>query len=588
MEYFRRIFFPQPKDMPTNFLFAGYSPFKPQAPQVNLAAVESHKKAVLHALTRHLYTTDIEFILNERKRSVVTEESVLHDFFTGDVPYHKVIKDVHYYCALGQTYTAFQPPRKCRPVHLLDVEHHYPHKASSNAEAPFSTEPFFRKQLRDPTYIERNLPPQTDPRPSFGHMKPIIFDWSRRFIHEIKNGAPFDKHLYYILLHSKTALIDTDDPNKLRSISGFPRPQNLAYIMLFWSYTAYLKRSVGKTPLLWGYETITGGWFKLNNELFNSHVRGSIVTLDKSRFDKYYSFQIQDDIDTMIRTFLDFDHGYIPTKEYPNTDTTWSSSKSHRIELLYQWLCFSFRKCPTVLFNGEKYTRLHSGMPSGVYVTQLYDTIHFHITNYTILFAMHFSASQIVLHKGEGDDIIFKLSVLIQPNEHEDFLTTYAHLDRTYFGSEIRPKKCEIKNNPNDVQVLGYRNNHGLPTRDPLELLAQMYHTKMSTPTPSKTMATAVGIAYALMQVRPTPENKTRHSAYLVCKDIYEYYQSQGYTPDERAFNMTFYQDVHSGISVPFDTFPTTSDIEQNLMNFSYAAPKTMSRYWPDWFLDDY
>jgi len=568
----------------TNFYFAGYSPFKPSSPHVNPHAVEAHKRTILHAMCSHLYTTEIEFILSQRTRSTVTEQSILADFFHGDLPYHKVHKDVHYYCALGQAYTAFSPPHKCRPVHILDVEHHYPHRTASNAEAPFSTEPFFLRQLRDPTYRERNLLPNTDPRPSFGNMKAIIFDWTRRIHHELKNGAPFHRYLYYILLHTKTALIDTHDPNKLRSISGYPRPQNIAYIMFYWSYLAHLKRAVGQTPFLWGYETIIGGWFKLNDELFRSHIRGSIVTLDKSRFDKYYAFEIQDDIDLMTRSFLDLDNGYMPTQEYPETDTTWNPLKAQRLENLLSWLNHSFRNTPTVLFDGRKYCRRWFGMPSGCYLTQYYDTVHFYITNYTVLFAMNFRNNQILLHKGEGDDIIFKLSVLIPPNEHSDFLTLYADIDRTRFGSETRPSKCEVHNDPQDVQVLGYRNNHGLPYRDHLELLAQLYHTKMSTPTPPKTMATALGIGYALIMVK----EKRHEAALLVCKDVFEYYAQQGFTPDERTFRLTFYQDVLSGIPMPTQTFPTSHEIRQSLMNYSYDPPPTMSAFWPNWFLSEF
>jgi hypothetical protein len=553
---------------------------------VNPIAVEMHKKTILYAMTRNLYTHEIEIILNERKRSVTTEEFISFDFFSGDIPHHQIIKDTHYYDALSHAYKSFSPPELCRPVHILDVEHHYPHKTDSNAEAPFSTEPFFIRQLRDPIYRERHNLIGTDPRPSFGSMKNIIFDWSRRIHHLIKDNAPFEQYLYYILLHSKTALIDFEDPNKLRSISGFPRPQNIAYIMFLWSYMAHLKRNVGRTPLLWGYETITGGWFKLNAELFNSHIRGSIVTLDKSRFDKYYSFEIQDDIDMMIRSFLNFGEGYIPTQEYPNTDDTWSTHKAQRLQNLWKWLCYSFRQAPTVLFNGQKYRRRWFGMPSGVYTTQLYDTIHFFITNHSVLFSMGITLNQIVLHKGEGDDIIFKLSLLIQPNEHEQFLHTYAETDRTKFGSEIRPEKCEVKNSPQDVHVLGYRNNHGLPYRDPIELLAQLYHTKMATPTPEKTMATCIGIAYALMQFdKPT---SIRNRAYEVCKDGYNYYRDQGYSPDARTFALTFYHDVTIESEIDITEFPSQHKIQQSLMNYSYEPPPSMKRFWPSWFKSEF
>jgi len=564
----------------TNFKPDGTSFFRPQPPRPNPHAVEAHKKVLLFSMAQHLYTHEIEFILTQRTRSQVTEESILTDFFFGDLPYHKVKKDAYYVHALECTYRAFAPPHKCRPVHLLDVQHHYPHKTSSNAEAPFSTEPFFLAQLNSPIYRERHSLEHTQPRPSFGNMKDIVFDWSRRIIHEIKDGASFERYLYYILLHTKTALIDSTDPNKLRSISGYPRPQNLAYIMLLWSYMAHLKRHPGTTPLLWGYETITGGWLRLNNELMLNHIRGSIITLDKSRFDKYFSFEIQDDIDIMIRSFLDFSNGYIPTIEYPETDKTWNQAKAQRLQNLWTWLCYSFRQCPTVIYDGRKFRRRWFGMPSGCYPTQLYDTIHFYITDLTVLFVMGFRTNHIIHSKGEGDDKLTMLSVIIQPNEHQAFLSSYADIDRQYFGSETRPEKCEMHNTPQNVQVLGYRNNHGIPERDHLELLAQLYHTKSTSPTPSKTMAACVGIAYALMH----PDKPHLLRAYHVCKSTFDYYASQGYTPDERSFYMTFYQDVTFSTEIDFRIFPTPNQIRHNLLNNSYVPPHTMKRFWPDWF----
>jgi len=580
MEFFQSLFknlLPRPQ---TNFEYIGLSPYKPRSPTVNETGIENHKRTVLNAMCSHLYTREIEYIVNSLTRSVITTRSVEEDFFHGDITCHNVIKDEHYAHALRITEANFRPPKKCRPVHLLDVEHHYPHRNTSNAEAPFSTEDFFIKQLHDPVYRERHPHVPENARPSFGNMRDIIFDWTRRIHHEIKDGAPHTSHTYYILMHTKTAIIDIKDPNKLRTIWGFPRPQNLAYIMFLWPLMAHYKRSIGQTPLLWGYETISGGWFKLNDELHRSHLRSTIVTLDKSRFDKYYSFRIQDDIDTMIRSYLDFDNGYMPTQEYASTHRTWSEAKSLRLERLWLWLKYSFRYSPIVLPDGRMYRRRWYGMPSGVYPTQLYDTIHFHITNYTVLFKMDFLESQILLYKGEGDDVIFKLGVFIQPNEHQAFLDKFSLIDKEYFNSSIRPEKSEVQNNPYRAQVLGYRNYHGLPYREPLDLLAQLYHTKATSPKPSKTMATAIGIAYASMGHDPR--------VYSICKDIYEYYAAQGYTPDERTFRMTFYQDVLSDIQFDKLNFPSARDIQQSLMNSSYEPPQTMRRFWPDWFISDF
>jgi len=473
----------------------------------------------------------------------------------------------------------FKPPLKYRPVHLLDIEHHYPHENSSNAEAPFSTEEFFWRQMLTPTYYERHLKDKklTNPRRSFGNMKPIIFDWTRRMLHEIKdNTVSYHAYMYYILLHNKTAIINKDDPNKLRTISGFPRPANLAFIMFYWPLFAHYKRNPGLTPLLWGYETQKGGMLRLNYELFREYARSTIVTLDKSRFDKYYMFEVQDDIDNMCYNWIDFNHGYIPTKEYPHTDTTWNDNKADRLRRLFWWTAFCFRNAPTVLFDGRQFRRKWFGMPSGVYTTQFFDTLHFGITNATTLFVMGFTPQQIVVYKGEGDDIIFKLAVLIPPNVHDTFLQEYQRIDDEYFGSIIRPEKCKATNHIDGWESLGYTNHRGIPLRDTVNLMAQFYHTKMTNPTPSKTMATALGIATASLAID--------RRVYNVCKEVYTYYESQGVTPNSDTYRRTLWTgDPTEHIKMP-KTFPSIPEIQANVWNFSYSAPPTMALTWPSWF----
>jgi len=311
----------------------------------------------------------------------------------------------------------------------------------------------------------------------------------------------------------------------------------------------------------------------------------TIVTLDKSRFDKYFLFQISDDIDDIFKSWIDFDHGYMPTTEYHQTHENWSTHKSDRLRRLFHWLRFSFKNCPTVIYDGRAYRRQFAGMPSGVYVTQLYDTFYFGITNAATLFTMGFHESDIILYKGEGDDIIFQLGLFIPPNEHSSFLELYAYTDNQMFGSITKPESCAVTHSPNGTTVLGYTNVNGLPHRSKVDLLAQLYHTKAVNPTPSKTMAIAVGIAYASMGIY---DDQT-HDVYNVCKDIFLYYQKQGYSPDEQAFQNTLYLDVIAGTDIDYQHFPSIPEIQKNLLNFDYSAPATMHRFYNrDWFQSDF
>jgi len=572
---------------PSNFEHYGHTDAQlPNPPTINPIAIENHKATCLRAFSQFLYPHQIEYILLHKRRSIASKTTTLDDLFLGNIPEHKVIKDEHYEHALAYITELFRPPRRFRPVHFLDVQHHYPHRWSSNAEPPFSTEKFFYEQMNNPVFRQRHPHLPLNPRRSLANMKDIVFDWSRRWIHQIKDGDNPLNHIHYILLHSKTALIDADDPDKIRTVWGFPRMPNLAYIMFLWPYMAWMKRNPGSTPILWGYETLLGGMFRINAELFQSHIHSSTLTMDKSRFDKFYRFSIQNDIDQMLLSFMDLEHGYIPTQEYPHTDTNWiKDNKPQRLLKLWDFLCFAFRFTPIALYDGTLIRRTHSGMPSGVYVTQLDDTIYFGITNATTLFAMGFKQTDILYYKGEGDDIIYKLAVLIPPNEHQTFLDKYSEIDSRYFGSLMRPEKSKVFNTPQGVEVLGYTNNHGMPERDLLDLLAQMYHTKMTKPTPSKSMATSIGIYYATMGCGPKYLHNQVRS---VCLDIYNYYLSQGYAPDEKTFHSTLYLDVHTSTTITAERFPSKQEILRHLMDFSYNEPETMKRFWPDWFLDTF
>jgi len=565
----------------TNFEIVGSSAIRSVPPLPNLWNIENHKKVVLHAMTRFLPTLSIEYVLQQKLRSTSDPESIQLDLWTGDIPFTYVNKDQDYQRALTFVSTRFSPPQQYRPVHITDVEHLYPHNNASNAEAPFSTHSFFTDQLNSQKYREiRNLP--ENPKPSFGNMKSIIFDWTRRWFHEIKDGsASFDKYLYFIQLHTKTALINLGDPNKLRSVWGFPRPANIAHIMFYWPLFAFYKRHPGYSPLLWGYETQLGGMFRLNYELLRNHFRASIITLDKSRFDKYYLFQIQDDIDNLVESWINFDYGYMPTNPYDHTHIGWNSHKASRLRKLFKWTCYAFRNAPIIDFDGHIIKRKFAGMPSGIYTTQFGDTLHYGITNATVLFKMNFSESDILLYKGEGDDILLQLAIFIPPPEHTTFLNTYATIDNQLFGSTIRPEKCEVHNSPKSFESLGYRNNNGIPSRDPLDLLAQFYHTKQSQPTPARTMAMALGFAQASLG--------SNAPVYNICKDIYEYLLSEGHSPSEESYRRSLWTgSPHDTMLNMPKTFPTRLDLQSSILKFTNSEPESMKTFWPEQFLSEF
>jgi hypothetical protein len=563
----------------TNLELISTAYFKPRAPMPNPIYIAAFQKTALHAMSTYLYDYEIDHILNDYRRTTFDEESIERDFFSGDIEQFKVIKDDVYYRALERTRIAFAPPQKYRPVHLLDIQHHYPLKPNTNAERPFSTDPFFLRQLNDPGYRERHSPPLPEnPRPSTGNMKNIIFDYVREWLHEIKNAAvPYDRYLFSALLHSKSALVESNDPNKIRTIFGTPKPAVLAEIMFYWPLFNYYKRNFWNAPLLWGFETLTGGWFRLNDELMRTYLRATILMIDYSRFDKYTYYEVFDDLEPIYESYIDFEHGYIPTRDYQDTQRDWTHNKAQRLRRLFQWTNYAFRNTPITIFDGRVYRRRFASIPSGIYTTQFRDSTYNYLMIATLL--LHFMLEWTLL-RVQGDDSITKLTVSIPPNQHGPLLQQLALEAKRRFNSIVNVVKSKISNLPTQAEVLGYTNNHGMPYRDPNQVLAQWYHTKDSHPTPERAMAACQGYAYALCNT------SRRH--YDTLRDAWLYYKSRHVTPEVSYVTEILPPQLYGYIN-PTQHFPRWQDIDRYLFEFNYDSSRTLDKFWDnDWFLSEF
>jgi hypothetical protein len=554
-----------------NFVLERISEWKPNVPQANPNAIAAHQRVLSHAFAKYLYDFEIDEITNGYTRYEVTEELVLQDFFNGDIAKHEVPKDDSYKFALEYTRKQFAPPQRCRPVHIFDVQHHYPMKNRPNAEPPFSTEKRFLSMI----------PPNT--KPSTGNMKPIIFNYVRQWHHEIKEDRqPDHNYFFFMILHLKTALVASSEPPKVRSIFGVPKIHIIAQIMFLWPLFAHYKRNSGSTPLLWGYETFNGGWMRLNHKFFCTNMQSSFLMIDWKRFDKYSQFSVIQDLFTIIRSYLDFDNGYVPTQDYPDTQTDWTPTKSHRLENLWNWTIKAFFGMPVVLPDGRVYTRKHAGIPSGLYATQYLDSLYNSVMLVTILHSLGIVFTKEFLQMLMGDDSITKLGLLIPKEEHQLFLASMQEKADYYFASIISMAKSKVSNTLNGTEVLSYTNHNGLPRRELIPLLAQFYHTRARNPTPAKTMASAIGFAYASCGFSDR--------VLYVCKDIYNFYLNQGYTPDPSGIPLALGDDPF-GLTlsdISLDHFPETSEIQAKLTCLDYVAP-SVSHFFPmTHFLEPY
>lgn len=596
----------------TNLELIGSYHYKPASPAVHDAHIAAHKRTVLHAMEDYLFPREIEYITHDLRRSDVTPDAILADFFDNDIEHHVIPYDEHLEYGLNCMHDAFKPPRPARPCHINDVEHHYPYKWSVNAEAPFSTDEYFLKNRHtfgdfynqqtktwdkhvDPIDMDRRYSHRIDKvldqvtPAKFGFMKGAIFSWTRRWHHIIKDGFTNtaglsssayirNRFIFPMLLHTKTAIVKKDDPNKMRTIWGCSKIWIIADTMLWWEYIAWAKLNVGSTPMLWGYETFTGGWLRLNAELFSSYIKHSFVTIDWKRFDKRAYFALIKLIMDKNRHFLDFSSGYVPNVNYPDTSKDWTDHKSDRLLNLYNWSLENLFDAPIVLPDGRMYIRHFAGIPSGLFTTQLLDSWYNYTMLATILSAMGLDPRTCLI-KVQGDDSVIRLSLLLQPNDHDAFLQQLQDFADYYFKSVVATSKSEVRNNINGVEVLSYRNNHGLPYRDELTMLAQFFHTKARNPTEGITMAQAIGFAYASCGNNERVLN--------VLRDVYSYYESRGFSPNPAGLTLVFGNSPDRfQLAIPLDRFPTINEIKKYLLCYEYRNQDQDHKTWPlDYFL---
>nr|ADV15444.1 putative RNA-dependent RNA polymerase [Heterobasidion partitivirus 5] len=568
----------------------------------------AHRETLDHAFRKYLYPHEINHITQELRRSEMTQDAILDDFFANDVEPHEIPFDTHVLKGLDSMERAFAPPVKCQPCHINDVEHHYPYKWQVNAEPPFSTDQYFlnnRKtfgeyydedsgtftkyvdpndaQRRYGTRISANFLSALTPA-KFGFMKGSIFSWTRRWHHIIKSGFTDltglestsylkDRFIFPMLLHTKTAIVKRDDPNKMRTIWGCSKPWIIADTMFYWEYIAYLKLNPGCTPMLWGYETFTGGWLRLNAALFSSYLQHSFLTLDWKRFDKRAYFKLIHAIMLRVRNFLDFDNGYVPNTSYPSTSSDWSQSKAQKLQNLWLWTLECLYFSAIVLPDGRMYKRRFAGIPSGLFITQLLDSWYNYTMLATLLSALGLDPDACII-KVQGDDSIVRLGIFLPPDAHDAFLHKMQTLADFYFKAVISLEKSELRNELNHCEVLSYRHVHGLPYRDEIAMLAQFYHSKAKVPTPSITMAQAIGFAYA------SCGNNIR--VLLVLEDVYNYYKSQGYEPNRAGLTITF-GDSPDAVIPHYDLshFPSQFEIKQFLLSYNYHNKEAAARTWP-------
>lgn len=543
---------------------------KPPSPERSFASPHLTNEPigiVKKALAKFCTMKEYESIISGHRRSDITDEALIADFKLCDIPYHHVTKDYHYQKALTTVTDMFKPDKLYRPVHYMDLQY-YPWTLSTSVEAPFSTDSILRNDVQQ-RYRKGIL---SDSNMTTRNLWDHVQSYNRPIVHMIKEGqSRGDQFLYWNTAHARSHLVLIYDVNKVRMVHGVPKLTLQIELMLLWPYFNFLRK--GTTPIAWGYETVTGGIYRIYNEASaHTYPIQTWLAIDWRMFDKLVRYTIIDDVHLKWQSFMRLDSGYTPTHSHPHTTISPS-----RIQNLWKHMSKAVKFTPVRLPDGSEYKRIHSTIASGLLQTQVLDSWINAIMLLTCLSALGIEISTELFLKVLGDDSLVGLKELIPEEQFDQFLLDLASEAKQRFGAILNVKKSRISNKLQGLPFLGYTFNFSIPSRDPLALLAQLAFPERGW-TIDTLAARAVGICYA--------SHGQSKLVYNVCKDVYHFCVNVAKaTPDPKGYSMLQYLMTVTTIDV--NTFPTFEALSANLLNPSRDT-KLDDRFWPpEVFLQD-
>jgi hypothetical protein len=518
---------------------------------------------VFSTICLHAYNFAHDTITNalyKYRRSLADPAAAETFLLRYDVEPFEPIKDEHYYYALQFMTEQFRPKWLIHPVHFTDLRW-YPWKLDTSAERPFTTSPEY-KETANKKYKAGLIPNASI---KFGNLYTEIFEYCRTIVHYVKLGS-LTHCPDHIQMHVKPALVSSSEPDKVRSVWGMPKYFVFIEAMFFWPLFSHYF-SVKKTPLLWNYESLNGGWYRLNDEYY-SHFRSfkTIINTDWSEFDMRFYFSIWQDILDNTRSYFCFCGKYCPTTLYPDPKTD-----PQRINNLWTWLNTNYFSSTCSSPLGRVFKRLFAGMPSGIFCTQFFDSFYNGIMIVTCLTALGHTVNDDMFLKLMGDDALFGLLFSMPVSDWADFIDALSTEALRRFNARLSSTKSHISLGINGAKVLSYFNNNGFPYREDEDILSHLLHPKTLRDTPERLMARSIGLYYASCgsrRIRP------------VCKHIYDTLAHDGYSPSVKGLASLF---DPTGIRLSDDDllhFPTETEVLARLMRPSSRDPDIQARYW--------
>lgn len=384
-----------------------------------------------------------------------------------------------------------------------------------NTSASYSSKksPLFRVLSRFST------PHQYAERPySKGYSINTTLAYGRRIVHNIKNyGTPhgdtltdalqpdsaesfrlqkfFQSEPTELFIRTQISKRDPNEPKKIRPVYAVCLLFILIEIMLTYPLLAQLRNP--ECAVMHGLETFRGSMTIIN--FAADHFR-SYVSLDWSQFDQRLpQYVIVCYYTKFLASKIIINKGYAGTHTYPDSRLKTLDAFAIKMFNLLQFLLIWYLNMVFISYDGYAYVRLLGGVPSGLLNTQALDSFGNLYIIIDSMLTFGFSKLEIsnMLFFIMGDDnVFFARENFTRMCDFMLFLEEYARTQHGMILSVLKSVWTQLKTK---IEVLGYTNTYGMPTRPIGKLVAQLAYPERPVD-PSKEWthaARALGLAYA-------------------------------------------------------------------------------------------
>uniref|UniRef100_A0A8J9S3I3 RdRp n=1 Tax=viral metagenome TaxID=1070528 RepID=A0A8J9S3I3_9ZZZZ len=513
------------------------------------AGDEAHK-CVRKGLLKFINEIEIEEATNKYRRSPLSKRGLIEDVLRMNYPLDecKFTKNEHYQSALKLADEKFFPCRDCNfnPVHFCDLRR-YDWNLSVSACEPWLSSDKTDKILN--MYME--IGRINNKNKSFKNLYTPIFVDARKEIHKIKSNYEYhetkNNYIYDIRAFSRAHMYEVTGDPKVRFVYGCPKNHILAEAMYYWPLMDFMQQHRRNTPMLWGYESLLGGFNALVSEAPVYKFGTQILQLDWSKFDKRYSFDLWKDIHELIGSHHDM-AWYVETMGYPMGKKPYKAEQDIRMKRLWDWVYLNYTNGPIRIPNGALLRRNYCGMASGIFGTQIVDSIG----NFTILTALlselNIKMTSNTFIKVMGDD-----SYIVLPRtEYTDEELIFAIKDLAWkrYRMELNDEKSKISDSFNGSQVLGYSYASGYPARPKDELISKLLYPERDPEDWSKIMSRCLGLAWAAAGQYP--------DFHKACNEIFDHLKSLNVKPSLGQYKKTMkFRIPENEIKDDLSTFPS-------------------------------